>query len=126
MNANEYMPSCLDREVSSPERDAFGHRHFADALRSLIESQFNDPPFSIGLLGGWGTGKSTIKALYVNGLEEDQTRTSGGLTRPERIHTTTFNAWRFGGQDAASSSYYCICCALHYLLRNYREPARRV
>jgi hypothetical protein len=27
-----YMPSLLDREIESPEKDAFGHRHFANAL----------------------------------------------------------------------------------------------
>jgi predicted KAP-like P-loop ATPase len=68
---DKFMPSLLDREVSSPARDAFGHRHYAEALRSLIESEVNTPPFSIGLLGGWGTGKTTIKGLYLEDLSED-------------------------------------------------------
>ncbi len=51
------MPSILDREVGRSEADAFGHRHFAEALRSLVESPSHEPPYSIGLLGGWGTGK---------------------------------------------------------------------
>jgi len=61
------MPSFLDREFSAQDRDAFGHRHFAHALRSLIESEAYSPPFRIGLLGGWGTGKSTIKEWSTNG-----------------------------------------------------------
>ena len=92
------MPSALDREVSSPDKSAFGHRHFADALRGLIESETYAPPFSIGLLGGWGTGKSTIKALYISALIDDAQKIDG-KTRSERIHTITFNAWRFGGKD---------------------------
>jgi KAP family P-loop domain len=98
MTSNDrLMPSSLDRAISTPERDAFGHRHYAQALRSLIESASHSPPFSIGLLGGWGTGKSTIKELYLRELSEDQT-SDGPLMRSDRIHPITFNAWRFGGE----------------------------
>lgn len=85
------MPAVLDREIARREADAFGHRHFADALRSLVEDQTLPPPYSIGLLGGWGTGKSTIKSIYLNGLKDDATKP----LRKERIHTVTFNAWRY-------------------------------
>jgi hypothetical protein len=58
---DQSMPSLLDRELSAVMADAFGHRHFSQALESLIESPTLEPPYSIGLLGKWGTGKSTIK-----------------------------------------------------------------
>lgn len=93
------MPSSLDRQISSFERDAFGHRHFAHALRSLIESETHSPPFSVGLLGGWGTGKSTIKELYIRDLGNDTRKNHSAHTRSERFHSITFNAWRFGGKD---------------------------
>jgi hypothetical protein len=92
------MPSALDREISKAEQDAFGHRHFAQALKSLIESDSHQTPFSIGLLGGWGTGKSSIKELYVSQLRDDAQKTHG-LSREQRFHCITFNAWRFGGRD---------------------------
>ncbi|QLG88029.1 NTPase KAP [Chitinibacter bivalviorum] len=98
MSLEEMMPSALDREISSADKDAFGHRHFAKALRSLIESENYSPPFSIGLLGGWGTGKSSIKELYTANLRDDASRTNK-LTRKDRYHCITFNAWRFGGKD---------------------------
>lgn len=50
----------LDRHIETEDQDAFGHRHYAQALRCLIEDQGHRPPFSIGLLGGWGTGKSSV------------------------------------------------------------------
>lgn len=94
----ERMPSVLDRAVSDRAQDAFGHQNFADALRSLIESESHSPPFSIGLLGPWGTGKSTIKELYLTDLQND---VSGERKerRRHRVHTITFNAWRYGGED---------------------------
>ena len=97
--ANKLMPSLLDRQISAADQDAFGHRHFADALRSLTESEMHDPPFSIGLLGGWGTGKSTIKEIYVRELQNDSRKNDSNHTRSERFRTITFNAWRFGGKE---------------------------
>lgn len=85
------MPSLLDHEIDSDHDDAFGHRHFAKALESLIESSDNPPPYSIGLLGKWGSGKSSIKAMYLRSLAD--TRSNG------TVFPITFNAWRFGGED---------------------------
>ncbi len=51
---NNLMPSFHDRQISTADRDAFGHRHYAHAMRSLIELSDHAPSFSIGLLGGWG------------------------------------------------------------------------
>jgi hypothetical protein len=92
------MPAILDREVSNPKQDSFGHIHFVKGLKSLIESPEKKPPFSIGLLGGWGTGKSSIKSLYLNDLEQDTSKVDG-LSRKDKFHTVSFNAWRCGGED---------------------------
>ena len=92
------MPSVLDRELSDNTDDAFGHQQYADALRDLIESSSNKTPFSIGLLGPWGTGKSTIKEFYRSGLEDDKSG-SPGQRRSDRVRVITFNAWRFGGEQ---------------------------
>lgn len=96
---HESMPAVLDRQIETEDQDAFGHRHFAQALRSLVESDHHQPPFSIGLLGGWGTGKSSIKELYTRGLANDASISSGNVPRKDRIKSITFNAWRFGGKD---------------------------
>ena len=92
------MPSVLDREVRHPDADAFGHKDFARALKSLIEADQNEPPYSIGLLGPWGTGKSTIKRLYGYGLNDDA-GTHRQDSRRSRIRQITFNAWRYGGDN---------------------------
>lgn len=92
------MPSILDRELEDRNADAFGHQDYASALRDLIEAPTNRPPFSIGLLGPWGTGKSSIKALYRRDLESDKRGTAGNR-RSDRIYVITFNAWRFGGEQ---------------------------
>lgn len=63
------MPSKLDREIQTYDSDEFGHRHYAEALDALIQN--HQTPYSIGLLGPWGVGKSSIKEIYLNALSED-------------------------------------------------------
>ncbi|ANI60480.1 KAP family P-loop NTPase fold protein [Pseudomonas sp. GR 6-02] len=99
MQPHDSMPAVLDRQIANEQDDAFGHRHYAQALRSLVESERHQPPFSIGLLGGWGTGKSSIKELYTKGLEDDADAMQGNSARKNRFKSITFNAWRFGGKD---------------------------
>ena len=91
------MPSILDKELGEQSKDAFGHQHFAEMLMNLIESKHR-PPYSIGLLGSWGTGKSSIKELYLSSLLNDNTGPKGARRR-DRIHTISFNAWRHGGEQ---------------------------
>lgn len=94
----DLMPTTLDKHITNHKDDAFGHRHFALALRSLIESPRSKPPYSIGLLGSWGTGKSSIKELYISNLKDDAQKYNNKI-RKNNIKCVTFNAWRFGGKD---------------------------
>ena len=95
------MPCILDREIKDKKNDAFGHIDFAIALKSIIESPENKPPFSIGLLGLWGTGKSSIKSLYLQDLNDSTN--SSGTSRKQKIKTINFNAWKYGNNDGSKS-----------------------
>lgn len=92
------LVGILDREIRSEEFDAFGHKHFAEALGSMIEAPAFQPPYSIGLLGRWGTGKSSVKSLYQASVSGDRQK-KNGRTRVERFRLIGFNAWRYGGED---------------------------
>ena len=81
------LPVILDRAVQRQD-DRFGHIDFADALNLLIKNQNNIPPFSIGLLGQWGTGKSSIEEMSIEELGKDK-----------RFKIIQFNAWRYGGEN---------------------------
>jgi len=88
----EEIPAIQDKEVSEPEGDRFGHRDLELALRGLLESESHQPPYSVGLLGRWGSGKSTVRALYEGRLAEDAARSG-------RVRTISFDAWRFGKEE---------------------------
>jgi hypothetical protein len=100
------MPAYLDKEVSSADHDKFGHAHLAEALQGLIENEKHHPPYSIGLLGKWGTGKSTVKGLYLDDLRGDEKKNGAGVKRRDRIHTITFNAWKYGGETDIRKSLF--------------------
>lgn len=100
------MPAYLDKEVSSADLDKFGHVHLAAALRGLVEDKKHRPPYSVGLLGKWGTGKSTVKEIYLNHLKNDETKNGDSIKRRNRIYTITFNAWKYGGETDIRKSLF--------------------
>ena len=102
----QQMPAYLDREVSSQDRDRFGHAHLAAGLRGLIEEAKHRPPYSVGLLGKWGTGKSTVKSLYLNDLSNDEIKNRDEIKRRKQIFTITFNAWKYGGETDIRKSLF--------------------
>ncbi len=60
-----------DDIVKDPAKDNFGHNQIAEAIsESIINS---DPPFIIGIFGGWGTGKSSLLQLIKKSLTQNKT-----------------------------------------------------
>jgi hypothetical protein len=62
------------------ETDAFGHRDYAEAI--AVAAATAEPPFTLGLFGPWGVGKTTI-------LEET------GRRLPAKCAFAMFDAWRY-------------------------------
>lgn len=62
-----------DNIVNDPTLDKFGHYHIAEAIsESIINSE---PPFIIGIFGGWGTGKSSLLQLIKKTLSQNNAET---------------------------------------------------
>jgi hypothetical protein len=51
------------------ETDAFGHRDYAAAIASIVRDA--TPPFTLGLFGPWGLGKTTIIEEVARRLREE-------------------------------------------------------
>jgi hypothetical protein len=73
--------------VDSPERldedsDAFGHRDYAQAIAETLIAA--PTPFTVGVFGPWGVGKSTI-------IGEVRRRL------PDRVGFAYYDAWRYEG-----------------------------
>lgn len=112
------FPSILDREIENKENDRFGHIHFAEILYSLIKN--NNAPFSIGLLGKWGVGKSSIKKLCRNEFL---------LKDNSKYKIIDFNAWRYESKDIRTSLLKEIYLALegkeeNFLTKTFKEVSK--
>jgi len=70
-----------DDVLNNLEQDTFGHKHIANAVvQSIINT---NPPYIIGIFGGWGTGKSSLLTLIKSDLSK------------RKIATVTIDAWRY-------------------------------
>jgi Cdc6-like AAA superfamily ATPase len=74
-----------DNVINDLEQDTFGHKHIADAVVDSILS--TRPPFTIGIFGGWGTGKSSLLELISSNLKD------------EKVATVTIDAWRYSSAE---------------------------
>ena len=112
--SNDFFPAVLDREINSFDADVFGHRDYASALASLIVSERLAPPYSIGLLGSWGSGKSSVKAMCIRHVQDQ-------IEQKSRFKIITFNAWRFGGENIKRALLREVFLALGGNIEDYND-----
>ena len=67
------------------EDGVLGFDNYRDALNSIIKS--SDPHFTIGIFGGWGTGKTTLMKMMRKQLDEE-----GEIT-------VWFNPWQYEKEE---------------------------
>lgn len=65
--------------------DLFGFDPMAKILADVIDN--TDPPFTIGIFGEWGSGKTTLMNLVEQKLDADSCK------------TVWFNAWKYDGKE---------------------------
>jgi hypothetical protein len=95
--------------------DQLGVRHQADALANMIAFKDLQPPFVVGILGGWGSGKSYFFNLMKRRLIEIQKYKSEapGVDYVGHIYLVKFDAWTFAKGSLWSSLMYQILVELN-------------
>ena len=81
----KYIP---DKVQYLDEVDLLGTRIYADTITDLIVRKEDDEPFTIGLFGGWGSGKSSIVRTVEKRLSEKK-----------KIKVMYYNAWKFSADS---------------------------
>jgi hypothetical protein len=76
-----------DQPGSKVEDDLLGRDHTVEALAEMIADEKQGTPFTIGLLGNWGAGKSTVMKMLHDVLRK---RKDGS-----RFEFAEFNAWEY-------------------------------
>ena len=79
----EYVEIPSDEPISKEEEDFLNRKSFVELVASLIEANIK-PPYSIGIYGDWGSGKTSIMRLI-----EEKIRNSGNY------RVIWFDAWEY-------------------------------
>jgi len=91
---------------------SFGFDAYANALAEMIATKDNKTPFTIGISGKWGSGKTTlmreIEGKFKELNKEDEKENTNEVSKkpsPEitdqfrRIKTVWFNAWKYKDEE---------------------------
>jgi KAP family P-loop domain len=88
---SKFVDLPLDNPVDNPDNDLLGMVAYADQLANFVKSV--KPPFTIGIYGEWGVGKTSFVSLLKSCL------TSDNLPASEEITFITFTAWPYKTAD---------------------------
>ncbi|MGH9872350.1 MAG: P-loop NTPase fold protein [Pyrinomonadaceae bacterium] len=79
-----------DRELRDIREDRFGYAEYVDVLKDRILK--TDTPCTIGILGSWGSGKSSLMGFLDADIENDKNLKGS-------VKTIWINVWELGTQE---------------------------
>src|SRR3990167_2452709 len=87
-----------DRPITSRKEDLLGRSDFTESLASAIKGWTGNDSLVIGLYGPWGSGKSSIKNMVLEVLNE-----AAKSSKPDVME---FSPWQFSGQDQLLEAFF--------------------
>ncbi|MGH8730032.1 MAG: KAP family P-loop NTPase fold protein [Burkholderiales bacterium] len=84
-----------DEPIMKPEEDLLGRANLASVIADEIRNIEASDGFVVGVLGPWGSGKTSLINLIQNKLAEEPALT-----------VLTFNPWMFSGADQLVESFF--------------------
>lgn len=84
--SEEFTLQLIPDTDTAPEKDLLGFTHYSQVLTGV--AQGTTGPFTIGVLGEWGTGKTILLRQVEQNLQSDP-----------NIITIWFNAWQYEKED---------------------------
>ncbi len=87
------MQLLTDNPITQDKQDQFGFKSYATALKGAI-LRAEPLPLCVGILGAWGSGKSSFMYLLKGLIEEEAERQSG-----KKIKTIWFNPWKYDQKE---------------------------
>ena len=85
------MPSIISDAAVGCSRDKLQFGRYVDPLLSLFSDEFAETPFTVGIFGSWGSGKSSLLKMLNERLENDPYK--------GRFICVNFNPWIHRGEE---------------------------
>lgn len=85
-----------DRPIESRSQDELGRRNFSESLASAIRGWSGQESLVLALYGAWGNGKSSIKNMVVESLDQ---------TSPA-VRCVDFNPWQLANRPSLSEAFF--------------------
>lgn len=103
-----------DNPISKSEEDLFNFKHYAEKIQRLIQlNSSNVEPFTIGIYGKWGEGKTSFLNLIENKV--DHFEKNEGDKEYLKFH---FNPWRFSNEDEMLFDFFDELSKKFYVNKN--------
>jgi uncharacterized protein YjbI with pentapeptide repeats len=74
--------------TDEPSKDATDFKSYAYELSNFILNSV--PRFTVGIYGGWGTGKTTLMQMVKENIDKNYS---------EKVETIWFDSWRYEGEE---------------------------
>lgn len=71
-----------DNSIEGELQDSLGFKEYSNVFAHIINTKISDLPITIGIFGGWGSGKTSLMKLIQNKINN-------------RYKTIWFDAWKF-------------------------------
>jgi predicted KAP-like P-loop ATPase len=91
-----------DQPIASASDDILGRTAFAKSLSKAILSYKDTASLSIGIMGAWGTGKTSLLNITLDDLAE-QTQ---NLEKEKQPSIIRFNPWNFSDQNQLINQFF--------------------
>lgn len=88
-----------DLPITSASEDILNRSPFAAAVAKSIRNWNQKSSLVIGLFGGWGSGKTSIKNMVVEHLRK-------GASGEDQIVVVEFNPWQFTDSDHLTQAFF--------------------
>lgn len=87
----------VDKAITNKNEDLFGRIENATALAKIIKSYQDEDSISIGIIGDWGSGKTSFVNMILEELKDD-----------ENFIIINFNPWNISTRKQLISDFFTM------------------
>lgn len=93
----EKLPLLTDRAIEHPDEDGLAFQSYARIISQAVQD--TEGPFTIGIFGDWGAGKTSLMNLIKTELVGSNKSSGNASGNTHNILPVWFNAWQFEKED---------------------------